>query len=401
MNLIDLRKFEFETNKIISFNDDEFIFGNTELEEDRYLRNFYIYNMKSNDFYRINKIGIETSECVFYNNIIINGHIYTTACKVSGNDVETAIYKVNIENGHVEKLHYIDGDLGAIILSEKYVLLRGSNYGIDEEHSDKQKDMLGEYEYAMLCDLEEKKQYKINDKRVILGIRDYFIPYIVDGEGYIVFEEAYMEDWELEYLFEDGVKKEDFISDNYRESINIISINKFAEVVKNGYKVIPFKEIHKTELTSWTRYFGMDEENIFFRVKNFESKVQDIYSINKKTLKKRLVKSIKMNKDKEQHSYYSVWHDIKHMNIYERKIVEDNIKIIKELYNENINITLDNEREGLDGLVDEYVITSFWTEDSDGDNYKDYVKIKNTKAGNIDLYEGLSEIINDNVILFN
>jgi hypothetical protein len=210
-----------------------------------------------------------------------------------------------------------------------------------------------------------------------------------------------MEDWELEYLFEDGAKKEDFISDNYRESINIISINKFAEVVKNGYKVIHFKEIHKTELTSWTRYFGMDEENIFFRVKNFESKVQDIYSINKKTLKKRLVKSIKMNKDKDKHSYYSVWHDIKHMNIYEKKIVEDNIKIIKELYNENINITLDNEREGLDGLVDEYVITSFWTEDSDGDNYKDYVKIKNTKAGNIDLYEGLSEIINDNVILFN
>ncbi|MBC2581683.1 hypothetical protein [Clostridium sp. DJ247] len=37
MNLIDLRRFKFETEKIISFNDSEIIFGNTEREEDIYI----------------------------------------------------------------------------------------------------------------------------------------------------------------------------------------------------------------------------------------------------------------------------------------------------------------------------------------------------------------------------
>lgn len=400
MNLIDLRKFEFETNKVISFSDGEFIFGNMEQEEDIYKRYFYMYNIKNNDIYKINKIGIETSECAYYNSIIIDNHIYTNAYKINGDDTKTAIYRINIINGQVDKLYSIDGDLGTIILSDRYVLLKGSNYEIDEEHSDIQKEIRGDYEYAILCDIKDKKEYRIHDKRVVLGIRDYFIPYIVNEDRYIVFEEAYMEDWELEYMFEEGIKKEDFYREGYRESINIISIDKFAECVKNECIIIPFKEIHKTELTSWTRYFGMDDESIYYRAKNFKSKVQDIYSINKKTLKERLVKSVKIGGNNESYSYYRIWHDIKNMDIYEKKIIGGNKKIVKEIYNKNINIILDNKNEELDGVIDEYIITSFWTEDDNGDNYKDFVKIKNSKDGNIDIYEGICIIIKDNVILF-
>lgn len=400
MNLIDLRKFEFETNKVISFSDGEFIFGNMEQEEDIYKRYFYMYNIKNNDIYKINKIGIETSECAYYNSIIIDNHIYTNAYKINGDDTKTAIYRINIINGQVDKLYSIDGDLGTIILSDRYVLLKGSNYEIDEEHSDIQKEIRGDYEYAILCDIKDKKEYRIHDKRVVLGIRDYFIPYIVNEDRYIVFEEAYMEDWELEYMFEEGIKKEDFYREGYRESINIISIDKFAECVKNECIIIPFKEIHKTELTSWTRYFGMDDESIYYRAKNFKSKVQDIYSINKKTLKERLVKSVKIGGNNESYSYYRIWHDIKNMDIYEKKIIGGNKKIVKEIYNKNINIILDNKNEELDGVIDEYIITSFWTEDDNGDNYKDFVKIKNSKDENIDIYEGICTIIKDNVILF-
>lgn len=402
MNLIDLRKFEFENDKIISFNDNEFIFGNTEQEDGRYIRYFYIYNMKNNDIQKINKTGIETCECASYCNYSnsINNYMYTSAYKVNGDNTETYIYKINIISGRVDKLYSKDGDLGVIILSDRYVLFRGSNYEIDKEHCDVQKEIQGEYEYVILCDIEEKREYKINDKRVVLGIRDYFIPYIVEGDGYIVFEEAYMEDWELEYMFEDGIKKEEFNMESYRESINIISIDKFAESVKNGCKVIPFNEIHKTELTSWTRYFGMDDENVYYRVKDFESKIQEIYSINKKTFNKRLVKSIKMDYNKDNYSYYRIYHDIKNMHIYEKKVLEDSKKIVNEIYNENISIVLDYKNEDLDGVIGEYIITSFWTEDDNGDNYKDYVKIKNIRNGNIEIYDGINTIIEDNVILF-
>lgn len=400
MNLIDLRRFDFETNKIISFSDGDFIFGNTEQELDMYIRYFYKYNIKKNNIYKINKIGIITSKYVHYHSIIINNYIYTNAYIVNGDDTETVIYRINIINGQVHKLYSIEQDLGTIILSDRYVLLKGSNYEIDEEHSDVEKDIRGEYDFAILCDIKDKKEYIINDKRVVLGIRDYFIPYFVNENGFIVFEEAYMEDWELEYMFQEGIKKEEFYIDSYRESINIISIDKFAEAVKNGCSVIPFTEIHKTELTSWTRYFGMDDENIYYRVKNFESKVQDIYSISKRTLKKKLVNSIKIDGNNEACSYYRIWHDIKNRYIYEKKIIDGNKKIVEEIYSNNISIILDSKNEELDGVIDEYIITSFWTEDYNGDNYKDFVKIKNSKSGKIDIYEGISAILKDNVILF-
>lgn len=400
MNLIDLRKFEFETHKIISFNNSEFILGNTEREEEMYIRYFYIYNIKNNNLYRINKTGIETSEYAYYVNNIINNYIYTNGYKVNGDKTETFIYRINIINGQVEKLYSVDGDLGTIILSDKYVLLRGSNYEIDEEHSDVQKDVRGEYEYAILCDIKDKKEYEINDKRVVLGIRDYFIPYTVGVDRYIVFEEAYMDDYELEYMFKDGIKKEDFYMESYRESINIISIDKFVEAVKNGCKVIPFNEIHKTELTSWTRYFGMDDENIYYRVKNFESKIEEIYSINKKTFKTGFVKSIKIDDNNESYRYYRIWHDIENRGIYEKKIIDCNKKIVEEIYNKNISLILDDKNEEFVGIIDEYIITSFWTEDDNGDNYKNFVKIKNNKDGNIDIYEGICTIIKDNLVLF-
>ncbi|MBC2581684.1 hypothetical protein [Clostridium sp. DJ247] len=210
-----------------------------------------------------------------------------------------------------------------------------------------------------------------------------------------------MEDWELEYLFDEGIKKEDFYRDGYRESINIISLDRFVESVKNGCKVIPFNEIYKTELTAWTRYFGMDDENIYYRVKNFESKVQDIYSIHKKTLKKWLVKSIKINVDNDSYNYYSIWHNIKNRNIYERKILDGNKKIVKEIYNNNISLILDDKNEELDEIIGDYIVTSFWTEDDNGDNYKTFVKIRNIKNGTTDIYEGTCIIIKDNVVLFN
>ncbi|WP_461206255.1 hypothetical protein [Clostridium sp. DL1XJH146] len=208
-----------------------------------------------------------------------------------------------------------------------------------------------------------------------------------------------MEDWELEESFKEGIKKEEFYREGYRESINIIALDRFVGEVKNECDIISFKEIYKTELTSWTRYFGMDDEKIYYRVKNFESKVEDIYSISKITLETELVRSIKLNDDGLS-AYYNLWHDVKNRNIYETKIIGENKKIVNEIYNINTSFTLDNKREDIDSIIGDYVISSFWTEDDNGDNYKDFVKIKNTKSGATNIYEGVCAIFEDSVILF-
>jgi len=400
MNLINLREFEYEIDKIISFEDDELIFGNTEDENGIYKRYFYKYNPKNKNIQKINKIGIDTCESALYNSQIYHDYIYTNSYIMNHDRIETYIYRISLIDGEIEKLYFIEKELSVILLSQGYALLEGTNFCVDEEHSDSQKDTEGDYEYAILYDLKNKTEYEIKDLRVVWGIRDYFIPYTIDGDIYIVFEEAYMEDWELEQLYKEGVKKDDFYKNSYIESINIISLNNFAESVKKGCDTIPFYQVHKTELNAWTRYFGMDEEKIYYRVKDFISKVQDIYSIDKRTFKKCLIKSIQMDNIEATCSWYTVNYDIDNRRIYEINIEDDDNVKVKEIFNEDFMFKFKGSNEGVMGLIDNFFVTSFWTEDENGDNYKNFVKIRNINNGSENVYEGSCSIIKNNLILF-
>ena len=400
MNLIDLREFNFSTHKIISFDDSGFIFSNTEFEKEVYKRFFYKYNMDNKNIHKINEKGIDTCENIFYYTYILNDYIYTNSYSVQDNIIENFMCRVNLINGETDKIYSTKKDVTFIFINDRYLLLNGSHYEIDEEHSDARRYIQGKYDYTILCDLLDKKEYEIKDKRVILGIRDYFISYTIDDNNYIVFEEAYMDDYELEESFKEGSVKEAFYKNGYRESINVISLDKFIESVKEGCETIPFTQIHKTELTSWTRYFGMDNKNIYYRVKNFKNKVQSIYSINKKTLEKRLLKSIQMYNSEFSFLNYSVWYDNENRKIYETKVIDNNTKEIKEIMNEDFIFKYKGIKEDFEGLIHNYFITSYWIEDNYGDNYKNFVKIRNIKNGTINIYEGVCTIIKDNIILF-
>lgn len=401
MNLIDLRKFNFEVDKIILFKKNEVIFSNIECENEVYKRYFYKYTIKNKHIYKINDNGIITTECAYYNNFCFDNYIYTNSYIEKNDDIiETLIYRINLINGETDLLYSTEKELSVIFLSDSYALLKGSNYEMDDEHSDIKKDLQGEYDYAILLDLKENVEYEIKDNRVILGIRDYFISYEVDGIEYIVFEEAYMDDWELEELFDDGLKKEDFYINSYIESINVISLDKLVRSIKEDCQVIPFNQLHKTELTEWTRYFGMDDDNIYYRTKDFESKIQKIYSVDKKTLEKQLLKSIQMNGNKFSYSNNNIRYDIDNRKIYSMKVIDNKIKEIKEIFDEDFTFEYNELRENFKALIDNYFITSFWTEDDNGDNSTDFTKIRDTKNLTEDIYEGSCLIIENNVLLF-
>lgn len=401
MNLIDLRKFNYGEVKFIALKNNEVIFSNMECENNVYKRYFYKYNIKNKYIHKINDNGIITSESAYYNNYSFHNYIYTNSYdEKTDNIIETLLYRVNLIDGKIDLLYSTEKELSVIFLSDKYALLKGSNYEIDDEHSDFKKNLQGEYDYAILLDLKDNIEYEVKDKRIILGIRDYFIPYTFNGIQYIVFEEAYMEDYELEEMFEDGLKKEAFYINSYIESINIISLDKLVKSIKEDCKGIPFNQLHKTELTEWTRYFGMDSENIYYRTKDFESKIQKIYSVHKKTLEKQLLKSIQMDSNKFSYSKNNIWYDIDNRKIYTLKILDDNRKEVKEIFDEDFTFEYDEIRENFEAFIGNYFITSFWTEDDNGDNYTDYTKIRDTKNLTEDIYEGSCLIIENNVLLF-
>lgn len=400
MKLIDLRGFHYEINKIVSFDNNELIFGNTEFEEGVYKRYFYKYAIDSSSPTKINSKGINTCENARYNTYKTRDYIYTNAYEVKQKEVVTSIYRINLLDGITEKLYSISKDVEVIIIDSQYVIFRGTDYEIDEEHLDVEKDINGEYDYAILCDLKDVIEYPIKDRRVILGIRDHFIPYEIDNKTYIVLEEAYMEDWELEEAFDKGIKKEDFCREGYRDSINIISVDQFAQSIKSELTTIEFSQISKTELSAWARYFGMDDKNIYFRVKDFETKVEEIYRIDKRTLEKQLISSMLWKKENIEYYSYDIWYDIKNRKIYEIKSIDGKEKEIKELFDGDFIYRLDNISEDFGGVIGEHIITWFWTEDEDGENYREFVRIRHTYNESEVTYEGNYSIISENVILF-
>lgn len=401
MNIIDLRNFSYEIDKIISFKNNEIIFSNVEYKNEIYKRYFYKYNIENKSIHKINAIGIITTECACYTNYFLNNFLYTnTYIEKDTDNIETLLYKVNLIDGKTELFYSIKKEVQVTFLSDRYILLKGSNYEPDNTNFDIQKDIRGEYDFAFLYDIEENTEYEIKDKRVILGIRDYFLPYNFDGIEYIVFEESYMEDWELEELFDDGLKKEDFYMNSYTESINVISLDKLINSIKNSFSSIPFNQISKTELNGWTRYFGMDDENIYYRTKDFKNKIQNIFSINKKTLNANIIKSIKMENIKFSYSKNNIYYDLENKKIYSMKIIDNNIKEIKELLNEDFIFEYKEIRETFQAFIDSNIITSFWTEDDTGDNCQYFVKIRNKKNLTETIYEGSCIVIKNNVVLF-
>ena len=400
MNLIDLREFKFQKDKLMLFQEKQIIFSNIEDEKQCNKLYFYWFEIETKSSYKINKMGIDICENSLYTTYILGNYIYISSYKGQGEDRETILHRLNIGTGQVEELYCIQNHVKVIFLDQRYALFNGSKFETDEKYCDVKKEINGEYNYAILCDFIEKKEYVVHDKRIILGLRDHFIPYEMSGTRYVVFEESYMEDWELEMMSRKNTKKEDFYRNGYKESINVISLYGFVESVIQGYREIPFQQIYQTELTGWTRYFGMDNYNIYYRVKDFESNIEWIYSLDKHTLESKLLKCIHVENKEELYSkncILSMHYDLEDRKIYK---IDHSRKRIKEILDESLEYNYNRKRESFEGVIGDCCITSFWKEDDQKNDYRVFVKIKNIKNKITDIYEGVCMVIKDNVVLF-
>lgn len=113
-----------------------------------------------------------------------------------------------------------------------------------------------------------------------------------------------------------------------------------------------------------------------------------------------MLKSIQMGKSKFSHSSNNIWYDMENRKIYTLKVIDGSKKEVKEILDEDFTFEYNEIRESFEALIDNYFITSFWTKDDNGDNYKSFVKIKDIKNLTQDIHEGHCIVIEDNVILF-
>ncbi|MGM9972469.1 MAG: hypothetical protein ACI33K_00295, partial [Clostridiaceae bacterium] len=386
MNIITLTDYRYEMNNIHFLNNNEFIFGNTHQNGKKYKRFFYKYNIENKTATIINKKGMKTSEDCIYSVFVKDNYIYTNLKETHEEEVKVILIKIDIANGKSETLLELQEDMIADFINDEYVLLMGSKTPISETF-DVYKDIQGEYEVAFLYDIENKSAYKIWDKRVVLGIRDELFTYETSSGEQLLFNEAYMEDYEKEEAYRCRVPREGYYRRGYVSNLHEINLQLFVRSIKNGNKRLPFKSICSLEEAGAINYIAMDETYIYYINKNFQKKLNFYYRAHKETLESELLNTFEPPLEREV--YYSAF-DKPSTELYEYAHTKEDEILIKEIFSQRVIYRGSGFRESFIGIWNNNLVLNFWTEDSDGSNYESFLKIIDLKNDITSVYKGVA-----------
>lgn len=392
MRIIDIGKQGCEIFKYIGMDEDRILYCQGEEVGDAYKAGFYFYenekevciaeNIETIDFYniKISKFG--------------KAIIFSLPEKRG-----VSVYRIDIESGRLEKKRSFEIDEN----HEAWMDFLGRRYAVfhidkadssDPDYSLK-KEMDGEYRFSYMVDMETSEKYRIYDERIIEGIRDHIVYYEFEGEGYVMLEEAYMDDWEKEEIYRANVKNNDFNNKLYKESVNLIRMNKLLEDVRAKKSEISFEELAVANFETWTRYFGMDEKHIYLRVKDFESEVERVMSVDKRSFECSLLGSYDHKEDVDLRVRY----DMDKQKVYMEEKKNESM-VVKGLLGSNVRISYDSSFGDFDTIIEErYLITYDWDED-ENDDYHDYVGVLDMETGEKMRYEGTSQIVGSTLIIY-
>lgn len=395
MEIIDIRKYCEENFELITVYDNKIYYCKADNLHNNYIVDFYCYDIKEMREHKITNKSLNTPE--FYNKRVYRCDNCILFSIVNNDNVE--IFKLDLNTNKIQKISTVKVNeeffSGISFLGENYFILHVNESDVDNENYDAKKDIQGGYESAYLYDIYTGEKYEILDKRIVWGVRDYLEYYKYNEEEFLMFEEAYIEDWEQEELYYKNLEKTDYYRESYRESINIIKLNDFVQEIKNGNAMLAFHQVSKTEVNGWTRYFGMDENNIYYRWKNFKTNIETIWSVDKNSLKQKKLGDIDFDELKDKEIRY----DMENQKIYSEYSIENQIQV-SGVYNGDTEIQFPRSIGDFDTIVnDEYLFTYYWEEDEE-DNYYDYMVIKNLISEEEKLYQGVCRIIDNLVVIY-
>lgn len=392
INIIDIRKQTGSKSEIVSCENGEIIFAKDCKCNNKYYYSMNIYKTELDTVEEVYKYEIpefeytsQYSRVVGQDIVIIKMH-FTNRVEIDVLDKKTKKLKSKHSFEVKEEVTSIP-----IFINSRYFIFYTD---IDEMNTKEY------YHFLYLCDLVEDKIYFIEDLKIVNGLTvvhgliDCMPTFLHNNEKYLIFNETYMDDYEYELDIYDAIQEnkvnKELVTDI--EALYLISVNDFVDTIKTGKQNIPLREISKRYLNGWVRYLPMDEENIYYREKDFETQIEKIYAIDKGKFKTTVVKEIDHKKITGRLFYGD--------EIYERVESENSI-MIKGLYNCDYNLNFKNLKNiWFDGLInDRYLITNQWLEDEE-DNYFEFVYITDTKENKCIKYDGTCEIYNDCVIIY-
>lgn len=394
MRLFDLRKTSNNSFKIYDIVDDVIIYGQEISDFDGVMFGVYSFDNTSGDNHLIYKYNItpgtvhENYVKIFDNNMI---HMNT---ENPGRLLIRTLDLIDFEKDIWEKEISYTGNIyrSPIFVDENHFILFTETNEKQAYEFDRYKDAIDYYKFADLIDLRDLSKTFIYDLRLINGIRDQLIPFRKDGEDYILFEESYIDEWEREDLYNRNMLKR--VMNNLTfESVNIIEKDKLLKDIKKYVREIEFVEIESRTLDGWCRYLGQDNVEIIYSVKDFESKIESIYSYDLKSEEHKLVDTINHHDHRGR-----LIHNKKDKSIIE-VLEKENTVVLKGIFNSTIDYEYDKKLGHFVGINNKNIIT-WYSKSDDFDYYKEKVVVIDTKTGDVDKYDGHFRKFNQNIVLF-
>lgn len=329
-------------------------------------------------FYEVHKYELVNEERVLWRYEIGQDDFYMHQAKVIDNHIiivgveERGKVRVEVldkENGQLVQHELMDigrfvGDR-VIFINQDYFLV-----SCDNEES-----------IYYLCDISEGKAYQVWDTAfmqgvvVCHGLIDCMPVFKHQGEEWVVYNECYMSDYEYEkcgeYVREKIVEAEKI---KEKEGLYIVPLNEFIKSIKEK-QIISFECIKQQYLDGWVRYLWQDEEKIYYRVKDFETQIETIYTMNFKDLAQNVVCKI---------NHTALMGEL----VYNEGMIYEEVRGEKHFVkgymglSEKLNLPVHKKLSFRTYLENSYIITSWWWErETNGDyEYKEFVGIQEKVA---------------------
>ncbi|MFD3156069.1 hypothetical protein ACFIJ5_04295 [Haloimpatiens sp. FM7330] len=377
---------------------------------------YYVYDNKTKGLRKLRKNNdriqygtvynknIEGENCIYYltkkRNIIYDEYdVYKIDLDT---EKESKIFKFKIENKYSE--------VKIEVLTDNYICAFAKepiNWENEIEIDNFEDSQYG-YSCGYLFEIDTKNAYEINDQSLLKGVKDVFFKTNFGSEECIIYEENYIETWEKEQEYEMFVKYKKYHESQmhkffYKDSLKVIPLKKFIEQVKNGVLNLEFYELATRGYEGYELFYGVDRENIYCILKDFDKMNEEkVVFINRDTLKRKVftitdeTEFDEITGDILNNTRFSYSFENKYKGVFAQKLRNNNVTKVKEVMNGQIEYSYPVDL-GLtkECLEDRYLVT--YNQYSIYEPYTNIIDMKNNK---VKKYKAFFKIIGDKVILF-
>ncbi|WP_138203080.1 hypothetical protein [Haloimpatiens lingqiaonensis] len=388
---------------------------------------YYGYDLETKKLRRLTSNSHSLYKGVVYNKFIEGEDCiyYVTRDREKNRDLYT-LYRVDLEglgkeytlfNFYLEKQY---SDMEFEMINHQYICVFASEpnvMSIGQQLELKDSEEQYGYQKGYMFNINSGEQWEIKDKDFLRGFSQVFFRTELAGEKCIVYEENYLDPGTIEDIYNTYYKKKykyikaddiENIEDEFylNDHLQYTTVEKFIQEVKEGKEELTFNSIAYKGFEGYEIFSGIDKDNIYFAIKDFEKPNEEIVTfLDRKTMKKTMY-NIKMD-NKYEESAESIEHiednvDIKYSlagknkNIIAYKYMDNETYCVKELLRGKVEYTYPHKLGKMKELVeDRYIIAcedSMWNEQK--------INVIDIKENKVKSYKGFFKIVDDTMVLF-